>query len=137
MLRLLLTLMASLLVLAACESAPKTQSTVLTKIEPVYEEVEISTSTGRHGTLLFFINPNGRPCQAQDKILTDNRPEIRKYAEIQYVSTLNPDHRATYYQYGVRSLPSLILLDEKGNITKRYSPGIQYAINFLPDLEKL
>ncbi len=79
------------------------------------------------GTLLFFLNPNGYPCQQQDKILKQNRENISPKADISYISTTDPTSRFSFNRYGIRRLPSLVLLDANGNISKHFPPGIRSA----------
>lgn len=76
-------------------------------------------------TLVFFMNPNGRPCQMQDEMLTKAKADLEKTAVVRYVKTTVPADRDAFYEYGVRSLPQLILVDEKGNPVHRFAPGIQ------------
>ena len=89
------------------------------------------------GTLLFFLNPDGIPCQRQDSYLLQNKQAIEKKAAIQYIRTTDSADRDLFYQYGIRALPSLILLDKDNNITKRFTPGIQSADKILEEINKL
>ena len=88
----------------------------------------VSTSVAaaeKKPTLLFFMNPAGRPCQTQDQILAEGRKKWESLATLRYVRTDVPADRDVFYQYGVRSLPSLILVGVDGKEITRYSPGIQ------------
>ncbi len=76
-------------------------------------------------TLLFFMNPAGRPCQTQDQILAEGRSRWESRATLRYVRTDVPADREVFYQYGIRSLPNLILVGADGKEITRYSPGIQ------------
>jgi thioredoxin 1 len=76
-------------------------------------------------TLLFFMNPAGRPCQTQDQILAEGRNKWESLATLRYVRTDVRADRDVFYQYGVRSLPNLILVGADGKEITRYSPGIQ------------
>ncbi len=76
-------------------------------------------------TLLFFMNPAGRPCQTQDQILAEGRSRWESRATLRYVRTDVPADREVFYQYGIRSLPNLILVGADGKEIIRYSPGIQ------------
>jgi hypothetical protein len=78
-----------------------------------------------HGRLLFFLNPNGNPCQEQDRILDTLKQEISSKVQIQKIYTTIPEDRSYFYQYGIRSLPILILVDSKDNVIQRFSPGIK------------
>ena len=77
--------------------------------------------------LVFFMNPAGRPCQTQDEILKESRGKWEALATLRYVRTDAPADREVFYQYGVRALPSLILVGAAGREIHRYSPGIQSA----------
>ena len=78
-------------------------------------------------TLLFFLNPNGAPCQMQDRILKEMGPSLTEKASVKYISVSDPSARELFGQYGIRALPSLIVLDAKGKEAKRFPPGIQSA----------
>ena len=75
--------------------------------------------------LLFFMNPNGRPCQIQDQILIDSKAEIEKRAEIIYLKTTNRNDVRSFYKYGVRGLPAMILESSDGKVLHRFPLGIQ------------
>jgi thioredoxin 1 len=84
--------------------------------------------------LLFFHNPNGAPCQMQAQILAQASSKIEAKLAIKYISTDNPADRDYFYQYGIRGLPSLIILNKEGKEIQRFSPGIQTEdtiLNFL------
>ena len=74
--------------------------------------------------LLFFLDPDGGPCQMQDRILKSSKDVLDKKVVLKYISTANPDDRAKFYKYGIRYLPLLILADNEGKEIKRFSPGI-------------
>ncbi len=76
-------------------------------------------------TILFFMNPAGRPCQTQDQILAEGRVKWEPLANLRYVRTDVAADRDAFYTYGVRSLPNLILVGPDGKEITRYSPGIQ------------
>ncbi|MHB8058665.1 MAG: thioredoxin family protein [Desulfuromonadaceae bacterium] len=76
-------------------------------------------------TLIFFENPNGAPCRMQ-KALLDLLVEKRKNNfNLASVSTLVKNDQKGFYDYGVRSLPTLVLVDKAGRIGKVFPPGIQ------------
>ena len=77
--------------------------------------------------LLFFMNPDGRPCQMQDQILTESRAQCEPLATLRYVKTTDPADRELFYRYGIRSLPNLLLVGADGKELYRSSPGIQSA----------
>ena len=75
--------------------------------------------------LVFFQNPNGGPCKAQQQIL-DRLTEKRKGTfTIAPVNAMEQNDQKAFYDYGVRSLPSLVLVDKAGDISKVFPPGIQ------------
>jgi thioredoxin 1 len=76
-------------------------------------------------TILFFMNPSGAPCQMQDKILTDMGKSLTDHAVLHYVKTTVPSDRGTFAEYGIRALPSLIIIDSNRKVIKRFPPGIQ------------
>ena len=82
-------------------------------------------------TLVFFMNPAGRPCQMQDQILTDSKAQWEPLATLRYVRTDTAADQDVFYKYGVRSLPNLILVGPDGKEIRRYSPGIQSADSVL------
>ena len=76
-------------------------------------------------TLVFFQNPNGGPCKAQQQVL-DKLTEKRKGTFIVApVNAMEQNDQKAFYDYGVRSLPSLVLVDKAGSISKVFPPGIQ------------
>lgn len=78
----------------------------------------------RKGVLLFFMNPNGRPCQMQAQILQQNQTEIEKHLQIKAISTSDSSNRSLFYHFGVRSLPAIIILNSDGSLRQRFPPGI-------------
>jgi thioredoxin 1 len=86
-----------------------------------------TTASAPKPTLVFFMNPAGRPCQTQDEILKESRAQWEPLATLRYVRTDVQTDRGVFYQYGVRSLPNLILVNADGKEIHRYSPGIQPA----------
>ncbi len=85
--------------------------------------------------LLFFMNPYGRPCQIQDHTLNEIRSDIETKADIVYVRTDRDNDRSLFYQYGVRSLPVMILVDAGGTVLKRFTPGPQSSRTIMTALE--
>ena len=81
----------------------------------------------RQQTLLFFMNPHGRPCQEQDLILQRMSKQLdSQNVRVQYVKTTDmASARPLFMKYGVRALPMIIVLDANGSVKKRFSPGIQ------------
>lgn len=85
------------------------------------------TPSGPIPHLVFFMNPNGQPCQIQQRILNDMASELEGKVEIVKYKTTSPGDVDMFNQYGIRSLPALVLTDSLGNELKRASPGIQDA----------
>ena len=83
--------------------------------------------------LLFFLNPNGRPCQLQQAILDQLGDGLG--VPLEHVSVLEDANRPKLYQYGIRSLPNLILVDGAGAELHRFTPGIQAAETILAALD--
>ena len=75
--------------------------------------------------LIFFINPDGRPCIMQNNILMEMAAELSGKVDIQYVQTSVPADLNIFNQYGVRGLPTLILADAGGKEIRRLSPGVK------------
>jgi len=75
--------------------------------------------------LLFFMNPNGRPCQMQDAIIHELGDSIRAHANLRYYKTTEQSDRQAFGTYGIRGLPSLIVLDQNGRELHRFTPGVQ------------
>jgi len=77
--------------------------------------------------LVFFMNPNGRPCQVQDEILRSMGPALTGAADVVYYRTTEAGEIQHFQAYGVRSLPLLIVTDGAGRELRRATPGIQSA----------
>jgi len=78
---------------------------------------------GTRPKLVFFMNPNGRPCQMQDEILR-GMPDLAARADVVYFRTTVPADIARFEQYGIRSLPQLLVTDATGAVLRRPTPGI-------------
>lgn len=89
------------------------------------------------GTLLAFMNPNGRPCQIQDAIIKQNENGIRAIADIKPILTVTSEDRDLFQKYGVRALPTLIIIDTNGKEIHRFPPGIKDASQIFEELNKL
>lgn len=76
-------------------------------------------------TVLFFINPNGMPCQMQDRILTGMKDQLKGKASVKYIKTTVAEDRAEFAKWGIRGLPMLIIVDKSDKVLKRFTPGIQ------------
>ncbi|MDD2734777.1 MAG: thioredoxin family protein [Desulfuromonadaceae bacterium] len=76
-------------------------------------------------TLVFFQNPNGGPCRAQQQVLNKLTEKRRGAFTVAPVNAMDQNDQKAFYDYGVRSLPSLVLVDKAGKISKVFPPGIQ------------
>ncbi|MBK9517929.1 MAG: hypothetical protein IPO09_11335 [Anaeromyxobacter sp.] len=82
-------------------------------------------ATGQLPRLIFFMNPNGPPCQMQDQILQGMASSLQGRAEVVYYRTTDGNDLQRFQQYGVRSLPLLVVTDASGRELRRATPGIQ------------
>ena len=87
-------------------------------------------------TILFFMNPNGHPCQMQKGIIDGMKDSLSGLASITFIKTTEDGDRDKFYQYGIRGLPSLIIVDKNGNELKRFAPGIQDESTILSALRE-
>ena len=91
------------------------------------------SSPGGTPQLLFFLDPNGGPCMMQGRILASMEEDLRGQATIREIRTTIPEDRPLFGQFGIRGLPSLILVDGGGKEIRRLPPGVKSAeeIRFL------
>ena len=61
----------------------------------------------------------------QDAILHEMAGELADRAEVVYYRTTTQADLPRFQQYGVRSLPLLVLTDSSGHEIRRATPGIQ------------
>jgi hypothetical protein len=87
-------------------------------------------------TILFFMNPNGRPCQMQKAVLDGMGEKLAGLAQVTYIKTTESTDQDKFSHYGIRGLPSLIIVDKNGNEIMRFSPGIQSEETILAALQK-
>jgi thioredoxin 1 len=87
-------------------------------------ELKQAVASGKK-TVVFFLNPQGGPCRAQNEILAKLYQDRGGSFNIAYVSTLKPEDQQAFYDYGVRNLPTLVLVDASGRISRTFPPGIQ------------
>ncbi len=97
----------------------------------------VTAEKATKGTLLFFLNPGGRPCQMQARIIHKSKAEIEKYVQIKYISTSDSSSRSMFYQFGIRGLPSMIILNSDQSIAHRLPPGIQPVAQILRTLKQM
>jgi thioredoxin 1 len=77
--------------------------------------------------LVFFMNPNGRPCQIQDQVLEQVAGSLQGRAVLVRFRTTTPEDLAWFEKFGIRSLPQLVVTDATGHELRRATPGIQDA----------
>jgi len=77
--------------------------------------------------LVFFLNPSDGPCRTQHSILGEMAAELSGNIEIQYVQTTVPEDLDILSNYGIHTLPMLLLTDANGNEIQRLAPGIRSA----------
>jgi thioredoxin 1 len=87
-------------------------------------ELKKSIGLGKK-TIVFFLNPNGGPCKAQNEVLVKLLKDRKNNFTVAYVSATEQQNQQAFYDYGVRSLPSLVLVDSSGKIGRVFPPGIQ------------
>ena len=88
-------------------------------------ELQKMIGEGKKSTIVFFLNPLGGPCAAQKQILEQLRKDRGNKFNIAYVSTMKQEDTKAFYDYGVRNLPTIVLVDRQGNVARYFSPGIQ------------
>jgi thioredoxin 1 len=88
-------------------------------------------------TVVFFLNPNGRPCQLQNAELEKLKRDVGGSINVVYVSVLEPQSQKAFYDYGIRSMPSLVLIDGKGGIARHMPPGIHSYETLLAALKDI
>ena len=100
-------------------------------------ELKATIASNGKPTLVFFLNPQGAPCQAQKVVLDKLIEQQKGKFNLANVSVAIQGDRQAFYDYGVRSLPSLVLVDKAGNINKVFAPGIQDIQTITIALNKL
>jgi thioredoxin 1 len=88
-------------------------------------ELQKVIGSGKKNTIVFFQNPMGGPCRAQNEILQKLLKDRRNNFNVANVSTMKQEDQKAFYEYGVRSLPTLVLVDKSGKVRKFFPPGIQ------------
>ncbi len=86
-------------------------------------------------TILFFMNPNGMPCQMQDQIITGMTEKLNGKATVIRIKTTVAEDRTKFSEYGIRGLPMLIIVDGAKKEIKRFTPGIQSEETILDALK--
>lgn len=83
------------------------------------------TPASAHPRLVFFMNPNGMPCQMQDRILQGMASELSGKVDVVRYKTTEAADIAQFQRYGIRALPTLVVTDPSGRELRRAPPGIQ------------
>ncbi len=116
-------LLVSTLALAACSRAESATPAPAVATTATHARAAVGTKP----RLVFFMNPNGRPCQMQDQILREMGPALTSAADVVYYRTTDPADLAQFEAFGIRSLPQLVVTDPAGRELRRATPGIQGA----------
>ncbi len=98
--------------------------------------VALTAASAPGKQLLFFMNPNGYPCQTQLGILNGVADSLSKVAHVVYIKTTEPADMDKFEAYGIRALPMLVIADNTGRELSRFSPGIQSSDAVLAALTK-
>ena len=77
--------------------------------------------------LLFFMDPQGGPCQFQRQILSGMGEALASQVALRPVSSREGADRPLFSAYGIRALPTLVLADAQGKELRRLPPGVQSA----------
>jgi len=131
-LRFVVTLFALLLTSAATQAGAGDAAAPLST-----PELRQVIGSGKKCTIVFFQNPQGGPCRAQKEILLKLQQDRKGNFNVANVSTLKQEDQQAFYDYGIRSLPSLVLVDKGGKISRVFPPGIQSAEILGPALDGL
>lgn len=121
------TLVLVFFMLVGCSGGQDKAQTTPSPAENTRVGATNSSSQAADLQLVFFLNPNGEPCQMQDSILATMAPELEGRVTIRYVSTTIAADQNLFNGYGVRALPTLLLADGTGKEIRRLSPGVQDA----------
>ena len=76
-------------------------------------------------TVVFFLNTQGGPCRAQNEIVQKLLKDRKGNFSVAYVDAMKAENQRAFYDYGVRNLPQLVLVDSMGKIAQFFPPGIQ------------
>ncbi|MBI3567564.1 MAG: hypothetical protein HY084_05105 [Gemmatimonadetes bacterium] len=98
--------------------------------------VATSGATAPGKQLLFFMNPNGYPCQTQLGILNGVADSLSKVAQVVLIKTTEQADMPKFEAYGIRGLPTLVIADKDGRELSRFTPGVQSGDAVLAALTK-
>ena len=88
-------------------------------------ELKKTIGSGKKSTVVFFLNPYGGPCKAQNEILLKLQKDRKNNFNIAYVSAMEQANQQAFYDYGIRSLPQIVIVNKHKNISRVFPPGIQ------------
>jgi len=121
---ILLISISLVLLLSACQQQ-KTNNSKDNKSNFIQDPVT-SALFQTKGTILFFFKRDGAPCLEQDRILKKFIiPEFENTIEFKYIGVEKKENEALLHKYGIRALPSLVLLNSKNEVSRQFPPGIQ------------
>lgn len=115
------------LALIGCSQEQPAQKATQTASTPQESAQTVREKNAAEHLLVFFINPDGRPCQMQGEILSEMSGELEKKVVIRPVQTTVQADLDVFYAYGIRALPTLMLADTNGKEIKRLPPGVHPA----------
>jgi len=93
-------------------------------VHPNNSSVESAHETPLGKEIVFFWLPSGVPCQQQNEILSKMEEENSDIT-INRVDVNNPASSDLMNKYGIRTVPSIVILDEDGKTVNQFTPGIQ------------
>lgn len=127
MLKIIITLIMTLIFLGCSQDQQAQQVAQPAVPEATTSNVPTKVPEVAEHLLVFFIDPNGGPCQMQGNILKQMASELDGKVLIRPVQTTVPADRDLFYAYGIRALPTILLADSSGKEIKRLPPGVQTA----------
>lgn len=83
--------------------------------------IAINSSTPN---LVLFVNPQGQPCKMQASIVQEMADELKEKVIVRYIRTDIKEDQKTFYKYGIRGLPTVLLTDAAGEEIARLTPGV-------------
>ena len=125
---ILFTVVLSFALLVSCEKSDAEVSAPTQKsVAPTATTSSTGTvATDGKPTLMFFMNPHGRPCIIQDSIITDMGASLTDNAEVFYVKTTEMTiARPLFQKYGIRGIPAIVILNADGTVKERLQPGVK------------
>lgn len=113
--------------LSACSSGAQEPRPVVPAAAPAPSAAHAAFAqpAGQRARLVFFMNPYGRPCQLQDQILRELSAELSSRVDVVYYRTTDAADLGRFQEYGIRSLPQILVTDATGRELRRATPGIQ------------